>query len=95
MDILSINLPPNTNQDELIRQVTIGCVEQGLLLFRVRNELRMTLSHYRKAYRAAVEFGLRKSVGSQVELEKVRFQVRHTPPTVSDIHLILDANDNF
>ena len=30
--------------DELIRQVTVNCVDQGLLLFRVRNEFLMTLA---------------------------------------------------
>lgn len=30
--------------DELIRQVTVNCIEQGLLLFRIRNEFKMTLA---------------------------------------------------
>jgi dynein light intermediate chain len=33
--------------DELIRQVTINCAERGLLLLRVRNEIRMTLVRFR------------------------------------------------
>ena len=32
--------------DELIRQSTINCTERGLLLLRVRDELRMTLHAY-------------------------------------------------
>jgi hypothetical protein len=32
--------------DELIRQVTVECAERGLLLLRVRDELRMTLAAY-------------------------------------------------
>lgn len=32
--------------DELIRQVTINCAERGLLLLRVRDELRMTIAAY-------------------------------------------------
>lgn len=32
--------------DELIRQVTISCAERGLLLLRVRDEMRMTTSAY-------------------------------------------------
>merc|ERR1719183_2976734 len=30
--------------DELIRQVTINCAERGLLLLRVRDEIRMTIA---------------------------------------------------
>ena len=32
--------------DELIRQVTINCAERGLLLLRVRDEMRMTIAAY-------------------------------------------------
>ena len=35
--------------DELIRQSTINCTERGLLLLRVRDELRMTLHAYQVA----------------------------------------------
>ena len=32
--------------DELIRQSTINCAERGLLMLRVRDELKMTLMAY-------------------------------------------------
>ncbi len=32
--------------DELIRQVTINCAERGLLLLRVRDEMRMSVAAY-------------------------------------------------
>lgn len=32
--------------DEIIREVTINCAERGLLLLRVRDELRMTIAAY-------------------------------------------------
>jgi len=37
-------LPPTV--DELIREVTINCAERGLLLLRVRDEMRMTIAAY-------------------------------------------------
>ena len=63
--------------DELIRQVTVSCVEQGLLLFRIRNELRMTIGHYREAYESGVSFGLRKAIEAETKLAKIQAQVRH------------------
>lgn len=36
--------------DELIRQVTINCAERGLLLLRVRDEIRMTIAAYQTLY---------------------------------------------
>jgi dynein light intermediate chain len=39
--------------DELIRQVTINCAERGLLLLRVRDEIRMTIAAYQVSARDA------------------------------------------
>lgn len=36
--------------DEIIRNVTIECPERGLLLLRVRDELRMTIASYQTLY---------------------------------------------
>lgn len=32
--------------DELIRQVTVNCVERGFLLLRVRDDMRATIAAY-------------------------------------------------
>lgn len=36
--------------DELIRQVTIECMERGVLLVRVRDEISMTIAAYQTLY---------------------------------------------
>lgn len=43
--------------DEIIRQVTINCAERGLLLLRVRDEMRMTIEAYQALYCSSVAFG--------------------------------------
>ena len=48
--------------DELIRQVTVNCAERGLLLLRVRDEIRMTLAAYRTLYESAASHGMRKAL---------------------------------
>lgn len=62
--------------DELIRQVTINCAERGLLLLRVRDEIRMSMDAYRSIYESSTAFGLRKALHAEqlrVELEaKIR-----------------------
>mmetsp|Transcript_16043 Transcript_16043/g.28807 ORF Transcript_16043/g.28807 Transcript_16043/m.28807 type:complete len:260 (+) Transcript_16043:95-874(+) len=45
--------------DELIRQVTIMCAERGLLLLRVREELRMEISTYQTLYESSIAYGMR------------------------------------
>ncbi|XP_023676988.2 axonemal dynein light intermediate polypeptide 1 [Paramormyrops kingsleyae] len=51
--------------DELIRQVTINCAERGLLLLRVRDEIRMTLAAYQTLYESSVAFGMRKALQTE------------------------------
>ena len=51
--------------DEIIRQVTIECPERGLMLMRVRDELKMTISAYQTLYKSAVAFGMRKQIQAE------------------------------
>ncbi|CAK9222290.1 unnamed protein product [Sphagnum troendelagicum] len=60
--------------DELVRQVTINCAERGLLLLRVRDELRMTIAAYQTLYESSVAFGLRKAL--QTEYGKAQMELR-------------------
>ncbi|RHY24075.1 hypothetical protein DYB25_007777 [Aphanomyces astaci] len=48
--------------DELIRQITINCAERGLLLLRVRVEIRMTIAAYQTLYESSIAFGMRKAL---------------------------------
>ena len=45
--------------DELIRQVTIESPERGLLLCRVRDEVRMTIAAYQTLYQVICSFAFR------------------------------------
>ncbi|XP_032936722.1 axonemal dynein light intermediate polypeptide 1 isoform X1 [Catharus ustulatus] len=60
--------------DELIRQTTVSCAERGLLLLRVRDELRLTLSAYQALYESSVAFGVRKAL--QAEQGKAHLEKR-------------------
>merc|ERR1712224_73571 len=51
--------------DELIRQVTIVCAERGLLLLRVRDEVRMTICAYQSLYESSIAFGMRKALQAE------------------------------
>jgi hypothetical protein len=53
------------SKDELIRQVTISCQERGLLLLRVRDEIRMTIAAYQTLYESSVAFGMRKALQAE------------------------------
>ena len=51
--------------DEIIRQVTIKCPERGLLLMRVRDEIKMTIAAYQTLYGSSVTFGTRKQLQAE------------------------------
>eukprot|EP00826_Nyctotherus_ovalis_P063566 TRINITY_DN9325_c0_g2_i12.p1 TRINITY_DN9325_c0_g2~~TRINITY_DN9325_c0_g2_i12.p1 ORF type:complete len:243 (+),score=80.31 TRINITY_DN9325_c0_g2_i12:159-887(+) len=73
--------------DELIRQVTIDCAERGVLLHRVRDEIKMTIAGYQTLYQSAVTFGIRKQIQAlygmedlektKAELERKRIQLEN------------------
>lgn len=62
--------------DELIRQVTINCAERGLLLLRVRDEVRMTISAYQTLYESSVAFGIRKALMCEQRKSELRSKVK-------------------
>ena len=51
--------------DELIRQTTVSCAERGLLLLRVRDEMRMSIMAYQTLYESSVAFGMRKALSTE------------------------------
>ena len=58
--------------DEIIRQVTIECPERGLLLLRVRDEIKMTIASYQTLYESAVLFGIRKQLQAEAGKEELK-----------------------
>jgi dynein light intermediate chain len=63
-------------KDELIRQVTVNCAERGLLLLRVRDEIRMTIQAYRTLYESSVAFGMRKALQAEQGKSEMEQQIR-------------------
>ena len=48
--------------DEIIRQITVNFAERGLLVLRVRDEIRMTIAAYQTLYESSIAFGMRKAL---------------------------------
>lgn len=66
--------------------MTINCCERGLLLLRVRDEMRMATAAYQTLYESSVAFGIRKALQAEqgkcdmeetiVELKDVKVRCR-------------------
>jgi len=62
--------------DELIRQITINCAERGLLLLRVRDEIRMTVAAYQTLYESSIAFGMRKALMAEYRKTEMENKVK-------------------
>ncbi|XP_055336324.1 33 kDa inner dynein arm light chain, axonemal-like [Paramacrobiotus metropolitanus] len=51
--------------DELIRQATLECAERGLMLLRVRDEIRMSIAAYQTLFESSMAYGMRKVLLSE------------------------------
>jgi len=71
--------------DELIRQVTINCAERGLLLLRVRDEMRMTIAAYQTLYESAVAFGMRKALQTEQGKNEMEARIQTLEGDVKDL----------
>merc|ERR1712118_65460 len=71
--------------DELIRQVTIVCAERGLLLLRVRDEVRMTIAAYQTLYESSIAFGMRKALTAEHTKAELNNKVRTSEAEREDL----------
>ena len=59
--------------DEIIRQIGLSEAERGLLLLRIRDELKMTIGAYQTLYKSSNTFAMRKQLQAEhgkADLEK-------------------------
>merc|ERR1719230_1776482 len=71
--------------DELIRQVAINCPERGLLLLRVRDEIRMTIDAYKTLYESSVTFGVRKQLQAEQGMGEMEDRIKSLQDTKRDL----------
>jgi dynein light intermediate chain, axonemal len=77
--------------DELIRQITINCAERGLLLLRVRDEARMTMSAYETLYESSVAYGVRKALVAEQRKLDLDAQIKGFQSSKRDLAQQVDS----
>jgi len=77
--------------DELIRQVTIICAERGLLLLRVRDELRMTIAAYQDVFESGAAFGMRKTLVAEKRKADMAVQVGNLSADINSLNAEVEA----
>ena len=79
--------------DELIRQITINCAERGLLLVRVRDEIRMTIQAYQTLYESSIAFGMRKALQAEQRKTEMNNQIKELESQVRDLEGNVESLD--
>ena len=87
--------------DELIRQITINCAERGLLLLRVRDEARMTISAYETLYESSIAYGVRKAlvaeqkkIDLEAKIKELSAAKRELQQQVENLKMTIDQTVN-
>lgn len=71
--------------DEIIRQISIACSERGLLLLRVRDEIRMTIAAYQALYESSIAFGMRKALMAEQKKAELHTKIQVLSAEVSEL----------
>ena len=64
--------------DELIRQVTINCLERGILMMLVKQESMMTMKAYQELYQSSIAYGIRNGLIAEEEKKKLKEKIEET-----------------
>ena len=76
--------------DELIRHVTLDGPERGLLLMRVKDEMRMTVDAYKTLFDSSVSFGIKKQLKAEQGLPILEKEVSDLDEECSALELELN-----
>jgi len=76
--------------DELIRQITINCAERGLLLLRVRDEIRVTIACYQTLYESSIAFGMRTALQSEQSKVDMKATIKKLEAETKDLERQVD-----
>jgi dynein light intermediate chain len=61
--------------DELIRQVTINCLERGILMMLVKQESVKTMKAYQDLYQSSIAYGIRNGLIAEEEKKKMKSKI--------------------
>jgi len=61
---------------ELIRQITINCLERGILLMRVKNESDLTINTYKILYESCLAYGIRMFLTTEKDKKTYSEKIR-------------------
>ena len=79
--------------DELIRQITLNCLERGILLTRIKKELNMTVNSYQSLYESSIAYGIRTLLLAEEEKKKLNDEIGKIEKECEDLELEIQEID--
>ena len=79
--------------DELIRQITLNCLERGILLTRIKKELNMTVNSYQSLYESSIAYGIRTLLLAEEEKKKLGDEISKIEKECEDLEVEIQEID--
>jgi len=79
--------------DELIRQITLNCLERGILLTRIKKELNMTVNSYQSLYESSIAYGIRTLLLAEEEKKKLSDEIGKIEKECEDLEVEIQEID--
>ena len=79
--------------DELIRQITLNCLERGILLTRIKKELNMTVNSYQSLYESSIAYGIRTLLLAEEEKKKLTDEIGNIEKECEDLEAEINEID--
>lgn len=71
--------------DELIRQITINCIQRGELQYHIKEQMKETINYYQKLYESSMSFAMRKVLREQKKKMKLEQREKELLKEISDL----------
>lgn len=72
--------------DELIRQITINCLQRGELLNHIKEQMKETINYYQKLYESSMSFAMRKVLREQKKRAKLEAREKELQKEIQDLN---------
>jgi dynein light intermediate chain len=80
--------------DELIRQVTLNCLERGILLMRIKKEIEMTINSYQTLYESSVAYGIRTLLIAEEDKKNLNTKIEEISDECDMLEKEIEALEN-
>ena len=81
--------------EEIIRQVTVNCLQRGDLLNRIKLEMNYEINYYRQLYESLIAFSLRKVLQEKKKEKMLEIKREKLKKEIEDLESEIEAKNNM